>query len=89
LLVTNVTFERVEKDGDSKRIHIVVNGEKKVIEADQLLVATGRKPNTESLNLEVAGVKEGFRNEVIVDEYLQTSNSQIYAAGDVTLGPMF
>lgn len=66
-----------------------MNGQEQVIEADQVLVATGRKPNTETLNLESAGVKTGKKGEVLTNEYLQTSNNRIYAAGDVTLGPQF
>ncbi len=88
-LITGATFERVEQNGEIKQIHITVNGEKKVIEAEQLLVSTGRKPNTEDLNLSVAGVDMGKRGEVIVDEYLRTTNPRIYSAGDVTLGPQF
>lgn len=88
-LITGAAFEKVEADGDIKRVHIMVNGEKQVIEAEQLLVATGRKPNTAALQLDAAGVKTGVRGEVIVDEYLRTSNPRIYAAGDVTLGPQF
>ncbi len=88
-LITGATFERVEKDGEVKKIHLVVNGEKQVVEADQLLVATGRNPNTESLQLERAGVEVGSKKEVKVDEYMRTSNPRIYAAGDVTMGPQF
>jgi mercuric reductase len=88
-LLTNVTVERVELQGNVKRVHLSVDGEKKVVEAEQLLVATGRKPNTATLNLAAAGVKEGDKHEVIVDEYLRTSNPRIYASGDVTMGPQF
>lgn len=88
-LITGAMFERVEKQGDIKRVYIVENGEKQVIEADQLLVATGRSPNTSSLQLEAAGVKIGSKKEIVVDEYLRTSNPRIYAAGDVTMGPQF
>ncbi|WP_163969149.1 FAD-dependent oxidoreductase, partial [Raoultella planticola] len=49
----------------------------------------GRKPNTESLNLKDAGVEVGKRKEVLINEFAQTSNEKIYAAGDVTLGPQF
>ena len=88
-LVIGATLEHVEQHGDIKQVHLTVNGKKKVIEADQLLIATGRKPNTEVLNLKAAGIKVGSRGEVIVDEYLRTSNPRVYAAGDVTLGPQF
>lgn len=88
-LVTGATYERVEQDGDIKKIHEEINGEKRIIEAEQLLVATGRKPNTASLNLHAAGVGVGPRGEVVIDKYSKTAISQIYAARDVTLGPQF
>src|SRR5699024_11114390 len=88
-LTTNTTFGHVEQDGNIKRVHIVVNGEKKVVESEQLLVATGREPNTTALNLDAAGVNIGKKGEVLVNEHLQTSNSRIYAAGDVTMGQQF
>lgn len=87
--ITNAVFERVEQDGTVKRIFYNVNGESKTIESNQILVATGRVPNTAQLNLEAAGVNIGSRKEVLVDKYLQTSNPNIYAAGDVTMGPQF
>lgn len=88
-LVTGATYERVEQVGDIKKVFVEINGEKRIVEAEQLLVATGRKPNTESLNLHAAGVDVGARGEIIIDEYSKTTNSKIYAAGDVTLGPQF
>lgn len=88
-LITGVTYERVEQDGDVIKVHLIVNGEKKVIASEQLLVSAGRKPNTDSLNLSAAGVLVGPRHEVKINEFAQTSNERIYAAGDVTLGPQF
>ncbi|OEG00239.1 mercury(II) reductase [Vulcanibacillus modesticaldus] len=88
-LITGVEFEQVKQIGDKKQVHILVDGEKKIIEADQLLIATGRKPNTARLDLYKAGVEVGSREEVKVDEYLRTTNPRIYAAGDVTMGPQF
>lgn len=88
-LVKGATFERVEQEGSIKKVYVTVDGEKKVIESDQLLVATGRTPNTNVLNLSAAGVELGKRKEIIINDYAQTSNERIYAAGDVTLGPQF
>lgn len=88
-LITGVTYQKVEQKGHTKNVYIEVNGGEQVIEADQILVATGRKPNTKALNLEAAGVKTGKKGEVLTNEYLQTTNDRIYAAGDVTLGPQF
>lgn len=58
------------------------------LRADQLLVATGRTPNTESLNLEAVGVKTS-RGAIQVDKYLKTTGPGIYAAGDCTNQPQF
>lgn len=88
-LVKGATFERVEQSGEIKRVYVTVNGSREVIESDQLLVATGRKPNTDSLNLSAAGVETGKNNEILINGFGQTSNEKFYAAGDVTLGPQF
>lgn len=57
--------------------------------ADAILVATGRKPNTESLNPGAAGVQTDERGAVIVDEHLQTATPNIWAIGDVKGGLQF
>lgn len=88
-LLTGAAYEKVEEANGIKRIFIEVNGEKHVVEAEQLLVAAGRRPNTDTLNLDAAGVKVGKRGEVIVGDDLRTSNSRVFAAGDVTMGPQF
>ncbi|ACJ33792.1 mercury(II) reductase [Anoxybacillus flavithermus] len=88
-LLTGVAFERIEQDGNVKKVYVEIDGKKQVIEADELLIATGRTPNTAALRLEAAGVTTGSRGEIIVNDYLQTTNPRIYAAGDVTLGPQF
>ena len=88
-LVKGATFERVEQEGQIKKVHVTVDGKKKVVESEQLLVATGRKPNTDALKLSAAGVEVGKRKEILINDYARTSNEKIYAAGDVTLGPQF
>ena len=60
-----------------------------VLEADAVLLATGRRPNTKDLNLEVAGVEVDVRGAIIVDEYLKTTNPNIRAVGDVKCGLQF
>ena len=64
------------------------NGESEV-ESDAILVAIGRKPNTEGLNLEAAGVKTDERGAVVVDETLKTTVDNIWAMGDVKGGLQF
>ena len=65
------------------------NGEVVELEADAVLLATGRRPNTKDLNLEVAGVETDARGAIIVDEYLKTTQPNIRAVGDVKGGLQF
>ena len=59
------------------------------IEADQLLVTAGRKPNTSALDVTNVGIKLLKNGGIKVNEYMQTSNLNIYATGDVTGNDMF
>ncbi len=68
--------------------HIIVNAETGSVSGDTLLVATGRRPNTDGLQLERAGV-EADDDGIRVDRYLRTSAPHIHAAGDVIGGPQF
>jgi len=63
-------------------------GEEVVFEGDYCLVAVGRKPYTEGLGLEKAGVQMGERGMVAVNDHLQTNVANIYAVGDVVRGAM-
>jgi dihydrolipoamide dehydrogenase len=63
-------------------------GQDMVLEADYCLVAVGRRPYTDGLNAEAAGVQLDERNRVVVNEHLQTSKPHIYAVGDVVRGAM-
>jgi mercuric reductase len=59
------------------------------VQADRLLVAAGRQPNTAELNLDAAGVETDARGAIRVDDHLRTSNPQVYAAGDCADLPQF
>lgn len=65
------------------------DGKSETIEADAILVAVGRKPNTANLKLENAGVKINERGAVVVDDRLHTSQENIWALGDVHGGLQF
>lgn len=67
----------------------IISADGRHLRAEQILIATGRRPNTQHLGLEAAGVKVGIRGEVLVDPFMRTSNLHIYAAGDVTGRDMF
>ncbi len=68
-----------------KRLRLRTAGAEETIEADAILVATGRTPNVASLNLEAAGVAWDSRDGVRVDDFLRTANPRIYACGDVAM----
>ncbi|ACL42462.1 mercury(II) reductase [Pseudarthrobacter chlorophenolicus] len=61
-----------------------VSGGQEQFRATRLLVAMGRRPVTEGLNLDIVGVKTGDRGEVLVQDTLASTNPRIWAAGDVT-----
>ena len=73
------------------RVVLEIEGKKnsQTIEAEKLLIAAGRRANTNGLGLENMGVKIGQQGEIVIDEHSQTSNPNIYAAGDCTDTPMF
>ena len=83
-ILSNARADRVEVINGKK--HIFAGGEKLVV--DEILIATGRTPNVDSLNLEAAGV-EYDRTGIQVDAKLRTSNKRVYAAGDVIGGYQF
>lgn len=66
-----------------------VSGSVKDFRADQILVALGRRPVTDGLNLAAVGVETGAAGEIVVTDQLQSSNPRIWAAGDVTGHPEF
>lgn len=88
-LVAGVRYDRVQKRDGHIIVHLTVDGTSRTVEGEQLLVASGRVPNSEALALDRAGIAVGARGEIVVDKHLQTTNPNVYAAGDVTLSPQF
>ena len=82
-LGTKVTSAKVV-DGQGV---VEIEGAEPIV-ADRVLVAAGRLPNTDGLNLEAAGVKLDEKGRVIVDEKYATNVAGVYAIGDVIAGPM-
>ncbi|MGD8603765.1 MAG: dihydrolipoyl dehydrogenase [Anaerolineales bacterium] len=79
------TDTKVEKIEVLKtKVKVQVSGQEETIDAEQVLVAIGWKPNTQNLNLEAAGVKTSERGWVEIDERMMTNVEGIYAIGDVT-----
>ncbi|THF50114.1 dihydrolipoyl dehydrogenase [Allorhizobium terrae] len=80
----------VEKSGTGAKVTFepAKGGEATTLEADVVLVATGRKPYTTGLGLEAVGVALDNRGRVEIDNHFQTNVAGIYAIGDVVKGPM-
>ena len=75
---------RVERRGGRKTVRLRTSTGEKTVEVEEILVATGKKPNTVSLKLERAGVDVDGRSAVVTSPTYQTNVPHIYAAGDVT-----
>ena len=75
--------------GGEAVVTAALSGGSQEFRADQVLVALGRRPVTDGLNLDAVGVNTGDSGEVVVSDRLQSSNPRIWAAGDVTGHPEF
>ncbi len=84
-LQLNSQLERVEKTESGKVLHFTQNGQPARITVDEILISAGRSPNVEGLNLEQVGVNYDPQKGVVVNDYLQTTNPTIYAAGDICM----
>lgn len=80
-IVTREVFSRIEKTSSGRVGHLKGGG---TLEADQIMFAIGRSPNTAGLGLEAAGVTTGPAGAIIVDERSCSSVPSIFAVGDVT-----
>lgn len=87
-LGAKVTGVAKGRKGASVTFEPVKGGAAETIEADAVLIATGRRPYTEGLGLEEAGVAVDERGRVKTDAHLRTNVDGIYAIGDVIAGPM-
>lgn len=88
-VMTGVKVKALEQ-AEGRALVAVDNGkEVQKLEAEAVLVATGRRPNTAGLNLEAAGVEIGPRGGIVTDDSLTTTAPHIYAMGDVRGGLQF
>lgn len=87
-LLENTKVVSVRKNGAGIAVAVERDGEEFDVEGSHLLVAAGRKPNIDALNLDAAGVDHDKRG-VKVDPTLRSSNRQVYAIGDVIGGLQF
>ncbi|MHB8689438.1 MAG: mercury(II) reductase, partial [Candidatus Dormibacteraceae bacterium] len=86
---TGAEVLKVRVEDGLKMVDIRIDGKELEVAGDQLLVATGRRPNTAELGLDRAGIETTERGAVRVNEFLRTTNPRVWAAGDVTGHPQF
>jgi mercury(II) reductase len=82
--VSGIAYERIERTATGVRLAVTRNGERMEIEAEAVLAAAGRRPNTDGLALEAAGIATDRRGAIMVDDAMRTTRDGVYAAGDVT-----
>ena len=89
LVLTEVHVQEIQKKEGYTEVVIETKEGKKILPADAILVATGRRPNTKDLNLEAAGVQVNERGGIITDNTRTTTAPNIFAMGDVVGGLQF
>ncbi|WP_026732150.1 mercuric reductase [Fischerella sp. PCC 9605] len=88
-LILGCQMQRVENNIKGKTLYFSCNGQEDSVTVDEILAGAGRVPNVEGLNLEAVGVEYDQQQGVRVNDYLQTSNPKIYAAGDICMNWKF
>ena len=82
-VLRRATVTRVRQESDSVVTEVVHAAGRETLRASRLLVAAGRRPNTDRIGIERSGVQLGSHGQIRVDEFLRTSAPHIFAAGDV------
>lgn len=82
--VSDIAYQRIEQTSSGIRLWVDRDGEAVSLEAETVLVAAGRNPNTADLDLSAAGIATDQRGAITVDPAMRTSRDGVYAAGDVT-----
>lgn len=88
-ILTNCQVKSGKEENGKAVLTLESLSEEKLISTDAILVAVGRVPNTDSLNLDKACIKTDENGAIIVDENLKTTNPYVFAAGDVKGGLQF
>ncbi len=83
-----ITFKRASAEGRKKTVLFTLDGKEERETADEILLASGKTPNTAGLDLDKTGVRIDDNQAIVVNEYLQASNPDVFATGDVAGLPL-
>ncbi|MCI0381438.1 MAG: mercury(II) reductase [Chlamydiae bacterium] len=84
----NTEVKRAFKANGKKHLICVRSGKEETISADEILLAAGKTPNTQEIGVDKVGVEIDEKQAIVVDQFLQTSQSHVYAVGDVINLPL-
>src|SRR5262249_3150338 len=82
-VITGAVARSARQDGREVIVEVMTGSQMRALHAEKLLVATSRRPNSDQIAIEKAGIKLGDEGQVRVDEFLRTNVSHIFAGGDV------
>jgi mercuric reductase len=82
-IIAKASVRSVRQDGKDLILSVETGGKRRELRAEKLIVATGRRPNSDNIAIEKAGVELGNEGQVRVDEFLRTNVPHIFAGGDV------
>lgn len=88
-LVEHADVNKVVDADSAVTVHFTADDAAQSVAGDAVLVASGRRPATDDLGLDVAGIDVDDRGGIVVDGHLRTSNDKVFAVGDVNGGPQF
>lgn len=88
VITTNVEVKSARRENNKKMISYFVDGKSEEVSGDEILLATGKTPNTQGLGLDMAGVEINEKQAIVVNQFFQTSQPHIFSVGDITNLPL-
>ncbi len=87
-ITLGVEYRKAWVKNGKKHLSYIMDNEEKIVSGDEILLAAGKNPNTDGLGLDIAGVQTSEKGAITVNEFMQTSQPHIFAAGDVVDLPL-
>lgn len=88
VIKTNVEVKSARKENNKKAVSYLMDGKPEEASGDEILLATGKTPNTQGLGLDTAGVNINDKQAIVVNQFFQTSQPHIFAVGDIANLPL-